>query len=227
MARTLTMLALAAVVAAPVALTAQTTVRAGASTTVRAETEGQQRQTRGGASADAEVQLAVRAGLPREPVARAAAQARARGRSEAQAARAAAEVRTRLQASHDAITASGRTAIDAEIIAGADALAQGASRADLAVIARRAPQDRQLTASFRALVRLGARDDNFAQAAAAIATRLESGTSDRAIGRLAATGSVDAMLRGTTGVTGATGGILGGGASVTGGVTGTVGGIVP
>ena len=180
----------------------------------------------------------MRAGLPREPVARAAANARARGHSEGQAARAAAEVRARLQASNEAIVASGRTATEAEIIAGADALAAGASRADLAVIARRAPEDRQLTASFRALARLGAENGAFAQAAAAIATRLESGTGDRAIGRLAGTGSVDAMLRGTTGglnagarattgVSGAAGGVLGGGARVTGGATGGLGGIIP
>lgn len=239
--KTMTIMALAAALATPVALTAQTTVKADAATSVRARTEarGGEQQARGGASADAEVRLAVRAGLPEEPVARAAARARARGRSEAEAARAAAEVRARLQTSHDAIAASGRTATHAEIIAGADALAGGASQADLSVIARRAPEERQLTASFRALARLGARDGDYSRAAAAIATRLESGTSDRAIGRLAATGSVDAMLRGTTGglntgaratsgVSGAVGGVLGGGASVTGGITGGLGGgIIP
>ncbi|HEX2209948.1 MAG TPA: hypothetical protein VHG93_19895 [Longimicrobium sp.] len=105
----------------------------------------------------------------------------------------------------------------------------------LSNIPRRAPEDRRLTASFRALARLGKRNGDFSEAAAAVGTRLESGTSDRAIGRLAATGSVDAMLRGpagglntgaraTTDVTGAVGGVLGGGASVAGGVTGTLGG---
>lgn len=234
------MLVVAATLATPAALTAQMTMSAGASTNVGAQTDarGGQQQARGGTSVNAEVQLAVRAGLPRAPVARAAARARAEGRSEAEAARAAAAVRTRLQASQRTIVGSGRTATDAEVIAGADAMAAGAGQADLAVIARRAPRDRQLTASFHALARLGAEDGGFPRAAAAIATRLEAGTSDRAIDRLAATGSVDAMLRGgtsglnagtraTTGVSGAAGGVLGGRGSVTGGLSGTVGGIIP
>ncbi|HEX2081144.1 MAG TPA: hypothetical protein VHG08_25805, partial [Longimicrobium sp.] len=117
--------------------------------------------------------------------------------------------------------------------------AQGATRADLAVIARRAPEDRALTASYRALARLGARSGDFSRASRAIATRLESGTSDRGITRLAATGSVDAMLRGTTGglnagasvaggATAGAGSVLGAGAQVTGGITGSLGGgIIP
>ena len=223
--KTMTMLAMAAALVVPAALNAQTTVQASTRARVQTEARGDEQQARGGA--DAEVRLAVRAGLPREPVARAAARARARGHTEAHAARAAAEVRTRLQTSHDAIVASGRSATEAEITAGADALAQGAGRADLSAIARRAPEDRQLTASFRALARLGARSDNFSQAAAAIATRLESGTSDRAIGRLAATGSVNAMLRGTAGGLNAGARATGGVSGAAGGVTGTVGGIIP
>lgn len=220
-------LALAAVLAAPAGLTAQVAVSARTSTSARVEArDGDERQARGGATVDAEVQAAARAGLPEEAVARAGARARARTRSEAQAARAAAETRARLQVAHDVMADAGRRPSDAEMIAGADALAQGAGRADLAVIARRAPDDRQLTASYRALARLGARGGDFGGAAAAIATRLQSGTSDRAIGSLAATGSVNAMLRGTT--TGlSTGGVVSTGASVTGGLTGSVGGIIP
>lgn len=235
-----TMLALVAALAAPAALAAQATVRAEASVSAGAETQGrgEREQARGGASADAEVQLAVRAGLPGAPVQRAADRAHARGASQAEAARAAAQVRARLQTSHDAIVASGRAASEAEVIAGADALARGAAQTDLEVIADSAPRGRRLTASFQALTRLGAQSGSFSQAAGAIATRLQSGTSDRAITRLAASGSVDAMLRGTTGglnvgtraaggVSGTVGGVLGGGAGVTGGVTGAVGGIVP
>ncbi|HEU4885551.1 MAG TPA: hypothetical protein VFT45_25125 [Longimicrobium sp.] len=239
MMKTMTILAVTAALATPAALTAQMTMKAGASTNVRAQTDARAGgQQQAGTSANAEVQLAVRAGLPEAPVARAAARARAEGRSEAEAARAAAAVRTRLQASHQAIVASGRTSVDAEVIAGADALSAGAGQADLSVIARRAPRDRQLTASFRALARLGEGNGGFPRAASAIAARLESGTSDRAISRLAATGSVDAMLRGstnglnvgtraTTGVSGAAGGVLGGRGSVTGGLSGAVGGIIP
>jgi hypothetical protein len=228
----MTIAALAALLAAPAALQAQTTVDARTATSARVEArDGDERQARAGTSVDAEVQATVRADLPREPVVRAAQRARARGRSEAEAARAAAQARVRLQTAQEAMVTSGRTATDAEIVAGADAMAAGAARADLERIARRAPDERELTASFSALARLGSRSGDFSGASSAIAARLASGTSDRNIGRLAASGSVDAMLRGSTAgldaagsVTGSVGSVLNGGAGVTGGLTG---GIIP
>lgn len=234
--KTMTMVALAAAIAAP-ALEAQVAVDARTSGRVHAETESREQQGRAGA--DAEVRLAARAGLPEEPVARAASRARARGRSEAEAARAAAETRGQLEASHEAIVSAGRDASDAEVTAGAEAMAAGAAQADLARIADSAPEERSLTASFRALTRLGARDGDFSEAATAIATRLEGGSSDRAITRLAATGNVDAMLRGSTrgldaganaagGVTAGAGSVLDTGIRATGSITGGLGGgIIP
>ncbi|HEX8694725.1 MAG TPA: hypothetical protein VF746_20030, partial [Longimicrobium sp.] len=95
-----------------------------------------------------------------------------------------------------------------------------------------------LAASLDALAELGAESGDFHRAAAAIATRLEGGASDRAITRLAATGSIDAMLNGslggvnaagraTTGVSTSVNGALGSGTRVVGGVTGSLGGVIP
>jgi hypothetical protein len=123
-----------------------------------------------------------------------------------------------------------------ETTAGARALARGAAETDLALLARHADADRSLTASANALARLGAESGDFHGAAAAIAARLEQNASDRTITRLAATGSVDAMLRGadagaaadaTAGVTAGLGGVLRGGGSVTGSLGGRVGGLIP
>lgn len=143
----------------------------------------------------------------------------------------------RLDASHRALSDGGRRQPSRdETAAGARALARGAAESDLAVLADHAPDDRSLTASANALAKLGAESGDFHGAAAAIAARLEQNASDRAITRLAATGSVDAMLRGADvnaassvagSATAGLGGILRGSGSVTGSLGGHVGGLIP
>ena len=143
----------------------------------------------------------------------------------------------RLDASRRALSDDGRRQPSRdETAAGARALARGAAESDLALLADHAPDGRSLTASANALARLGAESGDFHGAAAAIAARREQNASDRAITRLAATGSVDAMLRGAdvnaaTDVAGSAtaglGGILRGTGSVTGSLGGRVGGLIP
>ncbi|HEV7590144.1 MAG TPA: hypothetical protein VGO40_18645 [Longimicrobium sp.] len=143
----------------------------------------------------------------------------------------------RLDASRRALSDGGRRDPSrAETAAGAKAMAAGAAESDLAVLAEHAPRGRSLTASANALARLGAESGDFHSSAAAIAARLEQNASDRAITRLAATGSVDAMLHGADAnaaanvagnSTAGLGGILRGGASVTGGLGARAGGIIP
>lgn len=181
------------------------------------------------ASADAKVGVRAEAGADRrdrEGQSRSGASASAGTRAD-----------VRLDASRRALGDGGRREPSrAEAAAGAKALAAGAAESDLALLADHASADRSLTASANALATLGAESGDFHRSAAAIASRLEANASDRAITRLAATGSVDAMLRGadvnaatntaasaTTGL----GGILRGSAGVTGGLGGHVGGIIP
>jgi hypothetical protein len=143
----------------------------------------------------------------------------------------------RLDASRRALSDGGRREPSrAEVAAGARAMAKGAAESDLSLLAVHARRGRSLTASVNALARLGAESGDFRSSAEAIAARLEQNASDRAITRLAATGSVDAMLRGADvnaaanaagSATTSVGGILRGGASVTGGLGGRVGGIIP
>lgn len=143
----------------------------------------------------------------------------------------------RLDASRRALSDGGRRQPSRdETAAGARALARGAAESDLAVLADHAPDGRSLTASANALARLGAETGDFPGAAAAIAARLESNASDRAITRLAGSGSVDAMLRGadvstaanaTAGASAGLGGVLRGTGSVTGSLGGRVGGLIP
>jgi hypothetical protein len=228
--------ALAAMLMVPAALAAQTSVSAVTSVSARAEAG---RDDRAETNADVSVRAAADAGLPAEVVARAAADARAYGASEAQAARAAADACTRLAVSRAALGSGGdRQPAQAEIAAGARAMAAGASQADLSVLARRAPERRSLTASLDALARLGARSGDFHGSAAAIAAQLGRNASDRAITSLAATGSVDAMLRGGSGgldaaaslgasATSSVGGVLNAGGSLGGSVSGAVGGLIP
>lgn len=171
----------------------------------------------GSLSADATVRATADAGLPDAPVRRAIAKARARGASEAETARIAAEVQARLVASRDALGDGGkRTPSSAEVSVGAEAMAMGATRAELALLARSAPPRRSLVASVDALARLGARSGDFARSAATIAGRLEAGASDRSITRLGVGAQAGA------GVSTATGGVLRTGTSVTGRVTGSI-----
>jgi len=208
----MTMAAVAAL-AIPAAAAAQVETKA----TVGARVGVDAPAAQGGLSADATVRATADAGLPDAPVRRAVARSRSRGASEAETARIAAEVQARLIASRDALSDNGRrVASNAEITAGADAMAKGATRAELALLARSAPPRRSLVASVDALARLGTRSGDFARSATTIAGRLQAGASDPSITRLGVGAQAGA------GVSTATGGVLRTGTSVTGRVTGSI-----
>ncbi|HEX8674475.1 MAG TPA: hypothetical protein VF710_21425, partial [Longimicrobium sp.] len=176
----MTMAAVAAL-AIPAALAAQ--VETKATVGARVGVDAPAAQT--GLSADATVRATADAGLPDAPVRRAVARSRSRGNSEAETARIAAEVQARLIASRDALSNDGRrVATNAEITAGADAMAKGATRAELSLLARSAPPRRSLVASVDALARLGTGSGDFARSATTIAGRLRAGASDPSITRL-------------------------------------------
>jgi hypothetical protein len=180
----------------------------------------------------------------------ASAQAEVTRESERASGNAALESHTNLRIAREALTRRDpeqRQPSQREIAAGADAIAEGATRVDLVTVRDAAPPERNLTASLEALARLRARGMGGAQAASAIAARLEAGASDRAIasfvssarstadlsvaGTGSATGALDAAagvggaLDGAAGVGGALGGV---GGSLSGGVgvVGSLGGIL-
>lgn len=190
------------------------------------------------ANGHAAVRAALAAGLPEEPVRRVVAEGEAKGASAEAVDRAAASAFLRLQASREALRREeeGREPSRAEIVAGAEALAAGATSADLAVLRDAAPADRSLAASLHALAELRAAGTDGGTAAATIAARLAGGASDGAITALGTGAGIAAELgaglRGTPGALdaglGAEGVLRGGagGGSVGGAVNGTVGGAV-
>lgn len=166
---------------------------------------------------------ALPAGLAAQETARAetSATVRVETRSEAD---------LRLDAAREALSDGGRRSLSRrEVDAGAEALAAGATRADLARISRSAPAERSLAASLRALVGMRARGVESGRAAAEISARLARGASDRSIRSLAAgAGGVEGAVRATGRTSAGAGGLLGAGAGVTGSVSGGLrGGLIP
>ncbi|HEU5040019.1 MAG TPA: hypothetical protein VFT84_04300 [Gemmatimonadales bacterium] len=175
------------------------------------------------AEGNAALAATVEAGLPEMPVRRVIAEGEARGASAAEVDRAATSVYTRLKASADALGSAGRTqgaASSAEIEAGAEALAHGASTADLRKLRESAPTDRSIETSLQALVRLTASGLDPAEATARVAGSLRAGESDAAIARLAGgsavassganvTAAAGAAAGATAGLTGASGSVMG------------------
>lgn len=226
----------------PAAAGAQTTLGAEGSASARAETRGSQGETRSEARGEAALRANAQAGLPEAPVRRTIAEGEARGASAASIDRAAMQVHTRLRIAQETLTRGEerRRPSDAEIVAGAEAMAAGAARADLEKVRDATPRKRTMTASLSALAQLRGRGIDGASAASAIAARLESGASDREIGAFAAgvtsaaqlelegkgagaKGALDAAA-GLGATVGGLGGTLGAGASVVGSVGG---GILP
>ncbi|HEX8272173.1 MAG TPA: hypothetical protein VF615_05945 [Longimicrobiaceae bacterium] len=213
-----------ALLAVPAMLAAQKAgAQASASVRVGAGTEaaGGQGSAGAGLGAAAGVDLvaasAAREGLPEAPVRRAAARARSRGASDAAAVEAAATAHAGLRLSREALAEGGRRQPSAvEIEAGAEALASGATRADLALLARRAPADRSLAVSLETLAAMRARGVESGKAAADVSSRLARGASDASI-RALATGA---------GAVGRAGSGVGGAVRATGGAAVGVGGVL-
>lgn len=233
-----------ALLAVPGVASAQSGVHVQGSTKVRVEARGasseqpQGSTTQGSAhgatraEAHAAVRAAAKAGLPEAPIRRVVSQGEARGASEAQISQAAANVLVRLQTAREALKDNGeRQPSEAEITAGAEALAAGATRIDLEQLSQAAPAGRSLVASLTTLAQLRASGAE-ASAAAEIAAGLSAGLSDGVIsglgGTVDATSQAGGSLGGGTGVVdAAVGGTVGAtGTATGGGTTGVVGGVV-
>lgn len=231
----------ASLLAYPLAATAQTEVKASTqagarveweeseahaatSAETRASASGRSERPPQGAGGEAALAATAEAGLPQAPVRSIIAEGRARGASAAEIDRAALTVQSRLEASARALRENGEgaAASDAEIVAGAEALASGARPQDLSKLRDSAPADRSLTASLSALAELTATGVAPARAASELAAQLRAGASDAAITRLATNGEAVARLQGgTAAIGGAASGALGVGAAA-GGITGAV-----
>lgn len=203
----------------PVAVAAQVSASANASTEARVET-----QERTGGEAALEATAASQ--LPEAPVRRVIAEGEARGASATEIDHAAMTVHSRLRASFDALTsAKGESAASqAEIEAGAEAIASGARPENVKKLREAAPADRSLTASLTALASLTAAGANPTRATAELASQLQAGASDGAIANLAASAVSEGRLQGGPGsILGSANGALnlgGIGGGITAGVIG-------
>lgn len=170
---------------------------------------------------EAALEATLEAGLPAAPVREAIAAGRAKGASAARIDRAAAQAHARLRTAAD-ILHRGRDGArdrDAEIVAGAEALASGARSSDLQRLRKSAAQGRSLTGSLRALAELSAGGMDPAAASAALAGQLRAGAGDAEItkhARLlrAGGGGAAAAAVGVTGSLGAAGAATSVGASL-------------
>ena len=178
----------------PVAAGAQTGARMDA--TAETRTEIRQGDMTGG---EAAIRANVAAGLPEAPVRRAIAEAEARGATRAEIDRAAMQAHTRLRVARSSLSGGRhrREASNLELTAGAEALASGATQAELLRVRDAAPRGRRLEASLTALAELNSRDFDGMSAATAIATRLRGGASDQAISSFAANARSAADLAST------------------------------
>ncbi|MBW3628408.1 MAG: hypothetical protein KY464_03840 [Gemmatimonadetes bacterium] len=188
--------------------------------------------------AEAVLHATAAADLPEAPVRRAIAEGEAKGASPAAVERAALSAHTRLRIAREALAREGKEArrpSDAEIVAGAEAMASGAASTELVTIRDAAPARRDLAASLNVLASLHARGFHGGEAASAIAARLKAGASDTVISSAAATArsAAELGLVSSVGATGSLdagaglGGVVGGLGTAAGlgaGITGSVGG---
>lgn len=184
------MIAGIALAALPALAQAQSTVTVSGQAKAEARTEGSR------VHGQAALEATAAAGLPEAPVRRTIAEGDAKGASSAAIDRAAMSTHTRLRVAREALSRDGeraRRASDAEIVAGADAMASGATAAELRTLRDSAPERRSLTASLTALGELRGSGAG-ADAAASIAARLRGGASDAAIASLAASATSAASL---------------------------------
>lgn len=123
--------------------------------------------------------------VPREPMAQRVAEGRAKGASEAAIIASTGRVKTRLEASQDAMRSAGRThPTDAETARGASAMERGVTKAQLQTIAKSSNSDRSLVVAFDVLATLADRGVPVGQAVAQVQANVTSGASDAALAAL-------------------------------------------
>lgn len=182
--------------------------------------------------------------LPEEPMKRRIAEGQAKGASEAQIVASVDKAEARLEASQSALVRAGRANPQPrDIEAGADAMEQGATEAQVETLAQHTSSDHSLTVAVDVLGKLVARGLPVSQALAQIQAKLDAGATDEAIGSLAASANtgvagaadahganpnaagaaVNAAGNAAAGVTAGVKGVGGAAAGVTGAVTGAAG----
>ena len=190
---------------------------------------------------NASFEAARRRNLPTQPMQQRMAEGQARGAAEAQIVTSVQREEARLELAQSAMIKAGRTSPQPrEVEAGAQAMEQGATQAQVQAVAQHTPSGRSLVVAFTTLSQLEARGVPVNQAVAQIEAKLDARANDEAIASLAsangsAAGSLmgaanaggqgkGASVAGTTaaGANAAAGGV----GSATAGVAGSVTGVV-
>ena len=193
------------------------------------------------ANIDASFKRAQQKNVPDQALRQRLAEGQAKGANDAQVATAVQKTEERLEASQSAMVRAGRSnPTPEEINAGEQAMAGGATEANVEGLAKHAPADRSLVVAFDVLSKLAAQGKPVDQALAEIAAKLDAHANDDALVSL--TGSASAAGKanpngnnpGASAAGGATAGV---GAAVKGAgnaaagvgaaVTGTVKAVVP
>ena len=184
---------------------------------------------------DATFAAARERNLPQEPIRDRIAEGQAKGASETQVVMSAQRAEARLDVTQQAMIRAGRRSpSQGEVSSGYQAMAHGATEAQIETVAQHTPSNRSVVVAFDALARLEAQGMSPARAATQVVTSLDAHASDQSLGQLAATASsnvngaaslphVGASAVGSATAAAATGAA---GATATGSVTGAVGGLV-
>lgn len=235
MQKTLIAIALVVTPAVAAAQSAGTSANVNASANASAAVETPALSAESQARIDARIAAAAERGVPEAPLRKRAAEGQAKGASESSIIAAVALLDANMQTAKRVFVEAGRKPSDAEVAAGGEALAQGATAAHLGAIMKSAPRDRSLEVALTALTSLTANGQGVAEAAAHIQSQLEARATDETIASHAGLGA-DAAAHGAHGAHGVTGavnattgaaaGVAGKAGSVTGSVGGAVGGAV-
>ena len=168
--------------------------------------------------------------VPVGAIARRVAEGRAKGAAEANVIASAQGVKANLEAAQSAMVSAGRAKTsDKEIERGATAMERGVTRAELEVMARKAPADRSLVVAFEVLSKLRERGVSSAQALAQVEGKLASNASDGALNALVTAGTGAQAAGGSMNVAGTAAGSANAptrGAGVAGSVTGAAAGTI-
>lgn len=167
--------------------------------------------------------------VPEQALVNVMAEGQAKGATDAQLVSAGHATLARLVATKQALISAGREhPSDADIQQGATLMAQGATSAQVAAFAAKAPADRSLTVAFSALASLTARGTSVAEAMAQVGSRLEASASDAELAALSTSTSAAGSVTGNASSLSAAGSVSsagmvgGGGTNVSGQLTGAV-----
>ena len=193
------------------------------------------------ANIDASFKRAQQKNVPDQALRQRLAEGQAKAANDAQVAAAVQKTEEHLEASQSAMVRAGRSnPTPDEINAGEQAMARGATEANVEALAKHAPADRSLTVAFDVLSKLAAQGKPVDQALAEITAKLDAHANDDALvsltGNASATGTskpdgsnpnASAAGGATAGVGAAVKGAGNAAAGVGAAVTGTVKGVLP